>query len=79
MAQVHQFLTEVLRFRVFLRIRCQAAVGAGLERPSPSGDRWLRTVDPNRLLPSRCEAAAAAARTKNQFRCVFLVADSVAT
>ena len=58
---------------------CQAAAAAGLERPPPSGDRWLRTVDPNRLLPSWCEAAVAAARTKNQFRCVFLVADSVAT
>ena len=79
MAQVHQFLTEVPRFPGYLRIRCQAAVATGLERPPPSGDRWLRTVDPNRLLPSRCEAAAAAARTKNQFRCVFLVADSVAT
>jgi hypothetical protein len=79
MAQVHQFLTEVPRFLGFLKIRCQAAAAAGLERPPPSGDRWLRTVDPNRLLPSRCEAAAAAARTKNQFRCVFLVADSVAT
>jgi hypothetical protein len=38
-----------------------------------------RTVDPNCLLPSRCEAVVGAARTKNQFRCVFLVADSVAT
>ena len=60
MAQVHQFLTEVPRFPGFLKIRCQAAVGAGLERPPPSGDRWLRTVDPNRLLPSRCEAPAVA-------------------
>jgi hypothetical protein len=66
-------------FPRFLEIRCQAAFGAGLERPPPSGDRWLRTVDPNCLLPSRCEAVVAAARTKNQFRCVFLVADSVAT
>ena len=79
MAQVHQFLTEVPRFLGFLKIRCKAAVGVGLERPPPSGDRWLRPVDPNCLLPSRCEAVVAAARTKNQFRCVFLVADSVAT
>ncbi len=27
----------------------------GAERPPPSGDRWLRPVDPNRLLPgTRC-------------------------
>ena len=30
---------------------CQAAAAAGQERPPPSGDRWLRPVDPNRLLP----------------------------
>ncbi len=29
---------------------CQAPVGVGLKRPPPSGDRWLRPVDPNRLL-----------------------------
>jgi hypothetical protein len=27
------------------RYSCQAPVGAGLERPPPSGDRWLRPVD----------------------------------
>ena len=44
MAQVHQFLTEVPRFPRFLEIRCQASAAAGLEKPPPSGDRWLRPV-----------------------------------
>ncbi len=39
---------------------CQAPVAAGLERPPPSGDRWLRPVDSNRLLPSRYLAPGAA-------------------
>ena len=30
---------------------CQAPVAVGLKRPPPSGDRWLRPVDPNRLVP----------------------------
>jgi hypothetical protein len=38
------------------RHSCQAPVVAGLERPPPSGDRWLRPVDPNRRLPSRSHA-----------------------
>ncbi len=33
---------------VWTRIAIRATpVGAGLERPPPSGDRWLRPVDPN--------------------------------
>ena len=44
MAQVHQFLTEVPRFLGFLKIRCQASAAAGLEKPPPSGDRWLVPV-----------------------------------
>ncbi len=41
-------------------LSCQAPVAAGLERPPPSGDRWLRPVDSNRLLPSRYLAPGAA-------------------
>jgi hypothetical protein len=38
------------------RYSAQAPVGARLERPPPSDDRWLRPVDPNRRLPSRSHA-----------------------
>jgi hypothetical protein len=38
------------------RYSAQAPVGARLERPPPSGDRWLGPVDPNRGLPSRSHA-----------------------
>jgi hypothetical protein len=31
-------------FPRFLEIRCQASAAAGLEKPPPSGDRWLRPV-----------------------------------
>jgi hypothetical protein len=39
---------------------CHAPVAAGLEKPPPSGDRWLRPEDPNRRLPSRSHATVAA-------------------
>ena len=59
-------------------IRAKAPVGAELERPPPSGDRWLRSVDPNRLLPSRCkatiEAGLDASKPGRLYRCRASVA-----